>query len=177
MKQLPYECICCGFRTPRKHCMKRHLYDRQSTCPQSVNPIEMTDEIRECIMKNRVYHLPKEEPPPKTIIVENRVHHTSDKRPRQNNGGLRTSVRYALWNRDFGETNGTGQCACCKRVITQQSFHAGHIVPKVENGSNALSNLVPLCASCNTSMGSTNFYDFVAMYFAEQTEHEDCAVL
>ncbi len=114
----------------------------------TMNNIELTDDIKEYILKNRVYH-------------------ADDKKLRQHKGGIRASVRYALWNRDFGETSGVGQCACCNRVITQQTFHAGHVVAKVNNGPDALSNLVPLCAACNMSMGTTNFHEFREAYFPQ----------
>jgi len=39
--------------------MYRHLYELLKPCPQSENNIELTDEIKECILKNRVYHIPK----------------------------------------------------------------------------------------------------------------------
>ncbi len=146
---IPYTCCCCNFQSRDKNDMRRHLYGRKKKCPKTMTDIELTDDVKEYILENRVYR------------------DTNDDKPvRQCRGGLRASVRYALWNRDFGETNGTGQCACCKRVITQQSFHAGHIVAKVHQGNDALSNLVPLCAACNQSMGSVNFHDFVATYFA-----------
>lgn len=38
--------------------MRRHLYGRKKTCPMSANPIQLTNEIRDYILENRVYHIP-----------------------------------------------------------------------------------------------------------------------
>lgn len=152
MKQLPYECCCCGFKTDRKDCMRRHLYDRIKHCPKTVNPIQLTDEIRESILEYRVYHIPKDAPTPP---------------PKPNrNKGISSAMRCALWNQWFSEANGNGECPCCHRTITQQSFHAGHIIPRAHGGPDTLSNLVPLCPQCNTSMGATNYHEFAAAFDA-----------
>jgi hypothetical protein len=55
----PYTCPSCGYYTTKKTHMYRHLYELLKPCPQSENNIELTDEIKECILKNRVYHIPK----------------------------------------------------------------------------------------------------------------------
>jgi hypothetical protein len=55
-----YECPCCGYDTPKKHNMMNHLYHLKKACPKSKNNIELTDEIKEHILKNRVYKLEPE---------------------------------------------------------------------------------------------------------------------
>ncbi len=62
-RNTPYTCVCCNFQTRDKYDMRRHLYGRKTPCPMSVNPIELTDEIRDYILQNRVYHIPKADPP------------------------------------------------------------------------------------------------------------------
>lgn len=83
---------------------------------------------------------------------------------KKKNGGVPTALRMALWNAHFGERVGSGSCRCCGRDITQQSFHAGHVVSVFNGGETTLQNLVPLCASCNLSMGATNFDDFAPAF-------------
>lgn len=56
----PYKCIRCGYRTKNKTNIKKHLYERKTQCPASRNKIELTNEVKEEIMINRVYHIPKE---------------------------------------------------------------------------------------------------------------------
>jgi hypothetical protein len=70
-KRDPYTCPRCDYTTPRKPAMRYHLYHLKKPCPKSKVDIELTDEIREYILQNRVYHVPKEvqeTPPVQTII-------------------------------------------------------------------------------------------------------------
>jgi hypothetical protein len=72
MKIIPYTCPRCDYKNKDKYSIRRHLYDRTQECPAYKNDIELTDEIKEYILKNRVYQIPK--PPktpkkPQTIII------------------------------------------------------------------------------------------------------------
>lgn len=58
----PYTCPCCGYFTPQKSHMHKHLYMLLKPCPKSQNVIDLTDEIKEHILKNRIYHIPKQTP-------------------------------------------------------------------------------------------------------------------
>jgi hypothetical protein len=62
MKREPYNCARCNYTTNHKGHMKFHLYDLKFQCPGSKNDIELTDEIKEIILKNRIYHIPIAEP-------------------------------------------------------------------------------------------------------------------
>lgn len=55
----PYTCIRCGYATAKRDFMNRHFYHNKNVCPSIVNDIELTDAIREHILKNRVYHKPE----------------------------------------------------------------------------------------------------------------------
>jgi hypothetical protein len=77
-----------------------------------------------------------------------------------------SALRAALWNRDCGEREGVGKCACCLREILQQGFHAGHVRSVAEGGATVLDNLVVLCANCNLSMGSQDYHSFSAAFRA-----------
>jgi len=55
---IPYACPCCGYYTVKKTHMYRHLYELLKPCHKSENNIELTNEIKECIIQNRVYHIP-----------------------------------------------------------------------------------------------------------------------
>ncbi len=84
-------------------------------------------------------------------------------KPSKPSGGrpqVPAALRAALWNAEFGERAGVGQCACCRREVTQQCFHAGHVVSVADGGATALNNLVVLCVLCNTSMGAKGFDEF-----------------
>jgi len=51
--------------------MQRHLFDNKKTCPAVLCDIVLTDEIRQYVLDNRVYHIPKvsEKAPNKIIQV------------------------------------------------------------------------------------------------------------
>ena len=44
------------------------------------------------------------------------------------------------------------------------NFHAGHILAEANGGKTTLDNLIPLCALCNTSMGTYNVFDFITKF-------------
>jgi hypothetical protein len=44
------------------------------------------------------------------------------------------------------------KCDTCKREITFEKFHAGHIKARAKKGKTVIENLVPLCKDCNLGM-------------------------
>lgn len=59
MKKEPYTCIRCRYTSYHKACMRYHLYKNKKTCPATKNVIELTDEIKQHILDNRIYKEPK----------------------------------------------------------------------------------------------------------------------
>lgn len=59
MKKEPYCCIRCGYNTVQKNHIYKHLYLLKKTCPATKNLIELTDEIKQHILDNRIYKEPK----------------------------------------------------------------------------------------------------------------------
>ena len=84
------------------------------------------------------------------------------------------SLKALVWNKYIGEEKGVGNCQCCrKNVIKQISFHCGHIISEKNGGSTTLNNLIPLCQTCNLSMGRQNMNDFVKKYgFHDELDNE-----
>ena len=71
MVNTPYTCFRCGYETKIRNSMNRHLYLLQKTCPGiQHNEIELTDEIKDCIMKHRVYCVPQ-----KTTVPQKKDDH------------------------------------------------------------------------------------------------------
>ena len=68
MKHEPYTCIRCNYSTERKNNMFYHLYKMKKTCPGTKNVIELTEEIKQHIMENRIYKIPDE---PKAPTITN----------------------------------------------------------------------------------------------------------
>ncbi len=56
----PWCCPSCGYQVGRSSAMRKHLYDTKQQCPRVLRDIELTEEIKQYILRNRVWH-----PPPK----------------------------------------------------------------------------------------------------------------
>ncbi len=59
MKTIPYTCIRCGYTTIQKNSIKDHLFNRKNECPAIENNIELTIDIKNYILKNKIYKAPK----------------------------------------------------------------------------------------------------------------------
>lgn len=53
----PYVCVRCGFNSVKKSNIYTHLYNRQKPCISLESDIELTDKIKEHIMRNRIYQV------------------------------------------------------------------------------------------------------------------------
>jgi hypothetical protein len=74
-------------------------------------------------------------------------------------------VKTAVWNEYIGSHINEHRCLCCKKnLISIVNFHAGHIRSEHFGGTHEISNLRPICAPCNQSMGATNMIDFIVKY-------------
>ena len=60
----PYTCICCGYTTEHKTRMQLHLFKKKKPCPKSHNNVELTDEIKNIILRDHIYRQPPPPPPP-----------------------------------------------------------------------------------------------------------------
>ena len=60
------------------------------------------------------------------------------------------------------EKQTTPKCYVCDIAqlngINRSTFHAGHIIPRKYNGGVGIDNIIPICASCNLNMKSTNLH-------------------
>lgn len=75
------------------------------------------------------------------------------------------ALKRNVWNKYIGESIGKALCECCKLTdITQLNFSCGHIISEFNGGLIKLDNLKPICASCNSSMGTKNMDDFIKEY-------------
>ena len=74
------------------------------------------------------------------------------------------NIRYTIWVNHFGNTL-QGVCYCCNIIINYRTFQAGHIIAEKLGGLSTENNLLPICKSCNCSMGIMNLFDFKKKYF------------
>lgn len=61
----PYTCPRCGYNSRKKYNMYIHLTNLKKPCPATEQDIEITQEVKECILINRIYHAPQQ--PQQTI--------------------------------------------------------------------------------------------------------------
>lgn len=71
MRNEQYTCPRCGYKTSLCNDMRRHLYSKKKVCPGQVNDVDLTDEIKGTIMKNRIYFIPKQEKTSTNTIINN----------------------------------------------------------------------------------------------------------
>ncbi len=68
------------------------------------------------------------------------------------------SVKDTLWKKIHGDL-GIAECPC-KKIIRMSDFEAGHIKAAANGGTNDISNLYPICSTCNKSMRDQNLIEF-----------------
>ena len=79
------------------------------------------------------------------------------------------TVRNACWDKYIG-TDYFGKCYCCKNSsITVFNFACGHVISDNNGGDAVLTNLRPICVSCNSSMGTQNMHAFMKKYGFSKT--------
>lgn len=63
-----YKCPRCAYTTHHKGHMRNHLYQKLKPCAATKEVIELTDEIKEHILANKIYKIPKPPKQPKIVI-------------------------------------------------------------------------------------------------------------
>lgn len=86
--------------------------------------------------------------------------------PQKKRRPIPKKIRGMVWKAYHGESM-TGSCWCCtKRLEALDDWHAGHIVSHANGGKDGVSNLRPVCISCNLSMGTENMDEFKARCYS-----------
>jgi hypothetical protein len=74
-------------------------------------------------------------------------------------------IKRKVWHNCIGKERGTAICPCCNlSEIEQMSFSCGHIQSEYNGGKIEVDNLIPICASCNSSMGTMDYDVFQKRY-------------
>lgn len=65
------------------------------------------------------------------------------------------SLRQTIWVSNMGRTF-EGKCPIpwCVSILTVFNFECGHNIPESRGGATDVSNLIPICGSCNKGMGN-----------------------
>ena len=92
------------------------------------------------------------------VIVVKKHKQNKHKRVKQH---IPDSLKTDVWNTYIGISIGQAKCICCNnRDISQRDFHCGHVKSEATGGKLEISNLRPICAKCNLSMGKMNLFEF-----------------
>lgn len=80
------------------------------------------------------------------------------------------SLSDAVWVKYMGQDRARAYCLICNNNIISRfsgnnKFHCGHIQSEANGGSINIENLLPICSTCNTSMGTTHMDDYVKSQF------------
>jgi len=85
-----------------------------------------------------------------------------------------TALRNQVWINHMGERFRV-KCptSWCQTTITPFTFEAGHNIPESKGGQTVVENLIPICSTCNKSMGNSHtFTTWSSMYTLQnQTSH------
>lgn len=81
------------------------------------------------------------------------------------------ALRIAVWEK-YNKNKYDVKCpiAWCNCRITPFTFEAGHNIPEKFGGETTLENLMPICASCNRSMGCKYTIDEFSSLFIPKKE-------
>jgi len=77
------------------------------------------------------------------------------------------AVKNSVWAKYIGANKAEGKCYVCKRTIHITDFDLGHNKARSKGGSDNISNLRPICRTCNTSMGTQSIESFKAKHFGK----------
>ena len=62
-------------------------------------------------------------------------------------------------------------CAYCfKKIESKKNFTLDHVIPKIDGGSNRLSNLVICCYKCNNKKGGMGIVNFLLEKYDDNRE-------
>jgi 5-methylcytosine-specific restriction endonuclease McrA len=74
-------------------------------------------------------------------------------------------IRKIVWDTYIGNDIIKHKCLCCKKTtICNTEFHCGHVIAENKGGTQEITNLRPICAACNLSMGTMNIIEYVTTF-------------
>lgn len=102
-------------------------------------------------------------PPPSTLTLSPTS--VTINKSKNRKATIPKSVRTHVWNLYVGGHLNEHRCLCCKKsMIKITDFEVGHVQSEADGGTLEISNLRPICAVCNHSMGRTNMVDFIKRF-------------
>jgi predicted flap endonuclease-1-like 5' DNA nuclease len=78
------------------------------------------------------------------------------------NKNLPKPLRTTVWRRYASATHLDALCFCCKEIpISSENFFCGHVRSRKNKGTDDLTNLRPICGTCNSSMRSDHMFEYM----------------
>ena len=91
------------------------------------------------------------------VVTSPQFHSEEEKRPPVNTTKRKqfsNHERVEIWSASFGTDARHAKCPYCHiNSIAMNCFHVGHVVSLHNHGSNEISNVRPICQSCNAEIG------------------------
>ena len=105
-------------------------------------------------------------------IANNRVAEHYKKLGRVNMKAVKKEVftdwfKNSIWRKTNGSLEKIMCPVCSLNLISNESFSAGHILPESKGGMMCIENIMPICAECNSQMGSRHLYWFAWHYYGK----------
>lgn len=100
--------------------------------------------------------------------IKDKANQISPKPNNKKRKKLPKALTDAVWVKYMGNKP-EGKCFCCKiRPIHFTQFEVGHVKAVAKGGSDDITNLRPICSSCNRSEGTMSMTEFSQKYFGSQ---------
>lgn len=89
------------------------------------------------------------------------------KKPKRERKGIPKHVKESVWGKYIGMDKAEGKCYVCDKTIHITDFEVGHNRAISKGGSDYLSNLRPICRSCNLSMGTMSIESYKKKFYTK----------
>ncbi len=95
--------------------------------------------------------------------TERQIRQTGGRRSKK--AKISSEMRDTIWEKCIGDKARTYCPVCQKREIGMTNFSAGHIEAEATGGVTDVTNLIPICSTCNNRMHTTNLYEYTRKNF------------
>lgn len=165
------KCICCGINqiTPflNKLAYIIPAYKGGKVNINNIVPIcsQCYDELKSknlCdYMKNKYNRTLQQNDTIKNNVSSNNMFSNTVKPTIKKRKAIPKNIHEKVWKKYYKNVN-EAKCICCD-ICTISSFNheVGHIMSVSNGGNNDDNNLVPICSSCNKSMGTMNLKEYM----------------
>jgi hypothetical protein len=149
----PFKCPTCNKIFTNKRNLDIHV--NKNICSKTISNTTTADNITN--IQNQQNN----------DIENNVVINTNDNSDKEQNKKykkvkINLPLKKAVWYKYVGCDIGSTYCFCCElNKLTQLDFVCGHVIPESKGGLTNVDNLLPICGSCNSSMGNKHMFEFM----------------